>query len=104
MRIVPYSNNDDLDNIESMAVIIKAIPFEDSFVPTFFLNINSEDHPIDLDELNALMDGLEIAMKHVDSMINWLIRSPSMVDDDAIVPPEMLEEIMEQEDEDEEEE
>lgn len=96
MRIVPYLGNDDLNEIESLSVIIKAIPFEDSYVPTFFLTVNSEEYEMDLDELTALMDGLEIAMKHIDNMINWAIQSPGTpeeVSEDSI-PPEILDKFL----------
>jgi hypothetical protein len=96
MRIVPYLGNDDINEIESLSVVIKAIPFEGSFVPTFFLTINNENYEIDLDELTALMDGLEIAMKHVDNMINWAIQSPGGIVDmnEEDIPPEVLDKFL----------
>lgn len=95
MRIVPYLGNDDLNNIESLSIIVKAIPFEGSYVPTFFLSINSEDYEIDLDELTALMDGLEIATKHVDNMINWMIQSPDPQEAPLdTIPPEILDKFL----------
>jgi hypothetical protein len=102
MRIVPYSDNDDIDNIESLSVIIKAIPFEGSFVPVFFLNVNSEDHEISLDELNALMDGLEIATKHIDSMIDWMIQPIYGIKETNEIPPEILDKLLDGDDEEDE--
>lgn len=104
MRIVPYSNDDSIDNIDSISIIIKAIPFEDSYVPVFFLNVNTEDHEINLDELNALMDGLEIATKHVDSMIDWIIQPIINPIQENSIPPEILDKLLDGNDDEEEEE
>lgn len=97
MRIVPYLNNDDLYDIESMSVIIKAIPFEDSFVPAFLINVNSENYEVTLDELSSLMDGLEIAMKHVDGLISWAIQ-PQKPSEASSVPDDVMEELLSDED------
>lgn len=74
MRIIPYNGEENLEDIESLSVIIKAVPFEDSFVPAFFIQSPEEDYPMSLDELNCLMDGIEIAHKSVDHIIAFLLQ------------------------------
>jgi radical SAM superfamily enzyme YgiQ (UPF0313 family) len=44
MRIIPYNGEENLEDIESLSVIIKAIPFENSFVPAFFIQSPEEDY------------------------------------------------------------
>ena len=74
MRIIPYNGEENLEDIESLSVIIKAVPFENSFVPAFFIQSPEEDFPMSLDELNCLMDGIEIAHKSVDHIIAFLLQ------------------------------
>lgn len=74
MRIIPYNGEENLEDIESLSVIIKAVPFENSFVPAFFIQSPEEDYPMSLDELNCLMDGIEIAHKNVDHIIAFLLQ------------------------------
>jgi len=83
MRIVPYSSDEEIDSFPTITIVIKSIPFEDSYVPACVINTSSEDYIITLDELNSLMDGLEIVSKQVDQMINFLI-SPKMIDPDNL--------------------
>lgn len=100
MRIIPYSGSDDLEDIESATIIIKAVPFDESYVPACILNAPVDNYEIDLEELNALMDGLEIATKQVDLMINALI-SPKRVPREDLV---LFDFEAEEDDEDEEDE
>jgi hypothetical protein len=74
MRIIPYNGEENLEDIESLSVIIKAVPFENSFVPAFFIQSPEEEYPMSLDELNCLMDGIEIAHKNVDHIISFLLQ------------------------------
>jgi hypothetical protein len=74
MRIIPYNGEENLEDIESLSIIIKAVPFENSFVPAFFIQSPEEDYPMSLDELNCLMDGIEIAHKSVDHIISFLLQ------------------------------
>jgi hypothetical protein len=74
MRIIPYNGEENLEDIESLSVIIKAVPFENSFVPAFFIQSPEEDYPMSLDELNCLMDGVEIAHKSIDHIIAFLLQ------------------------------
>ncbi len=81
MRIIPYNGEENLEDIESLSVIIKAVPFEDSFVPAFFIQSPEEEYPMSLDELNCLMDGIEIAHKSVDHIIAFLLQQVYDKDD-----------------------
>jgi hypothetical protein len=74
MRIIPYNGEENLEDIESLSIIIKAVPFEKSFVPAFFIQSHEEEYPMSLDELNCFMDGIEIAHKNVDHIISFLLQ------------------------------
>jgi hypothetical protein len=74
-RIVPYSNNEDIGDYETLEIIIKAVPFEDSFAPVFYISSPSDDYVMDIEELSCLMDGIDIARKNIDDIIDFLLRS-----------------------------
>lgn len=75
MRIVPYTNTEEnLEDINTLLINIKSIPFENSYVPSFIVISPSDDYTITIDELNALMDGLEIAKNEIDGLINYLLQ------------------------------
>ena len=75
MRIIPYNGaEDNLEDIESLTVIIKTVPFEDGYVPAFFIQSPGEDYSMSLDELNCLMDGVEIAQKNLDQIIAFMLK------------------------------
>jgi len=74
MKITPYDGNENLEDIESLTIVIKNVPFEEGFVPAFFIQSPSENYEMTLDELNCLMDGVEIARKSLDSIIAYMLR------------------------------
>lgn len=74
MRISNYDSEINLNEIESLSVMIKAIPFEDSFVPAFLIISPEDNYQMDIDEINALMDGVEIAKARLDEIIDYLLR------------------------------
>ena len=74
MRIIPYEGEEDLENIDSLSIIIKAVPFENTYVPAFFIQSPDDDYPMSIDELNCLMDGIEIANRSVDHIISFLLK------------------------------
>lgn len=74
MRIIPYDGDQNLEDIESLSIIIKAVPFEGSYVPAFFIQSPEEDYPMSLDEMNCLMDGVEIARRSVDQIIAFILK------------------------------
>lgn len=75
MRIVPYSSDEDLEDIETLTIIIKAVPFENGYIPAFYISSPSEDYMMTIDELSALMDGIEIANKSVDDIIDYILNT-----------------------------
>ena len=75
MRIIPYNGaEDNLEDIESLTVVIKTVPFENGYVPAFFIQSPGEDYSMSLDELNCLMDGVEIAQKNLDQIIAFMLK------------------------------
>jgi hypothetical protein len=74
MRIIAFDGDSELEDIASMAIVIKAVPFENAFVPAFFIQSPDDDHDMSLDELSALMDGIEIAQKSIDSIIAFILK------------------------------
>lgn len=74
MRISNYNSEINLQDIESLSIMIKAIPFEDSFVPAFLIVSPDDNYEMDIDEINALMDGVEIAKARLDEIIDYLLR------------------------------
>ena len=81
MRIIPYDSDQNLEDIESLSIIIKAVPFEDSYVPAFFIQSPEEEYPMSLDEMNCLMDGIEIAKRSVDNIIAFILKNNLDEDD-----------------------
>lgn len=75
MRIVNYPHDYDLNDIETLSITIKAVPFEGYFVPAFVITSPFDDYEISIDELNCLMDGVEIAQKKVDDIIDFILKT-----------------------------
>ena len=72
--IVPFSGYEDIDEYETLEITIKTVPYNNTFIPIFYISSPSDDYVMNLEELNALMDGVEIARKNIDDIINFLIR------------------------------
>ena len=81
MRILPYSNDEELEDIDTLTVIIKAVPFEEDYAPAFYISSPSDDYMMKIDELNCLMDGLEVARRAVDEIIDYILKSNMEGDD-----------------------
>lgn len=75
MRIVNYPHNYDLNEIETLSIIIKAVPFEGYYVPAFVISSPDEDYEISMDELHCLMDGVEIAQRKIDDIIDFILKN-----------------------------
>lgn len=80
MRIVDYSSNEDFNEIDTLTITIKAVPFEGHFVPAFLITSSDDDYVINLDEMHCLMDGVEIAQKKIDDIINYILKTKVMID------------------------
>lgn len=74
MKIVPYSGYEDIDEHECLEITIKTIPYDGIRIPIFYISSPSDDYPMTLEELSGLMDGIEIAKRNIDDIINYLIR------------------------------
>lgn len=74
-RIVPYSNDDNIENYECLEITIRTIPFEDTYAPVFYISSPSDDYVMNIEELSCLMDGIDIARKNIDDIIDFLLRS-----------------------------
>ena len=81
MRITSFNSDINLEDIESLQIIIKAVPFESSYVPAFVIMSPEDSYPMTIDELNALMDGVEIARNKIDEIITYILRKKIFNDD-----------------------
>lgn len=80
MKITPYFSNIDLEDIESLYIIVKAVPIENGFAPAVVIVSPEDDYVLTLDELNCLIDGLEIAEEKVGEVINYIINTKTFGD------------------------
>mgnify|MGYP007071610313 CR=1 FL=1 len=74
MRITPFTNGETTDDFETLEIVIKAIPFQDTYAPVFYISSPSEDYLMNIDELACLMDGIDIARRNVDDIIDFLLK------------------------------
>jgi hypothetical protein len=80
MRIIPYDGDQDLSDIESLSIVIKAVPFENSFVPAFFIQSPDGEYDMTMEELNSLMNGLDIAKKAINTIMAYIIEQSNEED------------------------
>lgn len=73
MRIIPYDGKEDLEDIKSLYILIKSVPFENGYAPAFVLVSPEEDYLITIEEASCLMDGLEIANERIDELISYIL-------------------------------
>lgn len=74
-RIIPFTNDEYVGDYETLEITIKAIPFEDGYAPVFYISSPSDDYEMDIEELGCLMDGVDIARRNIDDIIDFLLRS-----------------------------
>lgn len=82
MKISAYSEYGDFNDIETLSITIKAVPFEGNFVPAFVITSPDDDYTITLDEVHCLMDGIEIAQKKVDDIITFILKTKVFNDEE----------------------
>lgn len=75
MKISSYDNSEDLNEIESLMVIIKSVPFEGNYVPAVVIVSPEDDYAMTIDELACLMDGVEIAKSKIDGIIDYILKA-----------------------------
>lgn len=81
MKISNYDSSEDLNDIESLAVIIKSVPFEGSYVPAVVIISPEDEYAMTIDELACLMDGLEIAKSKIDGIIDYILKAKIFKDE-----------------------
>lgn len=106
MRIVNFDDDTELEDIPSLQIVIKAIPFEDNYVPSLVIMSPDQEYPMSIDELNALMDGIEIAKNKIDEIITYVLKI-KIFDENGIdkykYNPEEFEDLGDVDDEEDEE-
>ncbi len=75
MRIVNYPHDYNLEDIETLSITVKAVPFEGTFVPAFLMLSPDDEYKITIEELNCLMDGVEIAQRKIDDIITFILKT-----------------------------
>lgn len=75
MKISPFKDKIDLEDIQSLYIIIKAVPFEQTFAPAMVIVSPENEHVLTLDELHCLMDGIEIAQEKISEIIDYIINT-----------------------------
>ena len=75
MRIVNFDEDIEYEDIPSLQIVIKAIPFENNYVPSLVIMSPNDQYPMSIDELNALMDGIEIAKNKIDEIITYILKT-----------------------------
>lgn len=72
MRIVPHKDKTPVEDLNTLYILIKAVPFEKGFAPAVVIVSPDDDHLLGIEELGALMDGLEIAEERVSEIIDFI--------------------------------
>jgi hypothetical protein len=81
MKVNSYNDDTQYEEIESLQIIIKSIPYENGFVPSFFIMSPEDNYAMTISELNALMDGIEIAKNKIDEIIDYILRKKVFKED-----------------------
>ena len=87
MRIVPFTEKINIEDLDTLYVIVKAVPFEGGFAPAVVIVSPGNDHLLSIEELGSLMDGFEIAEERVSEIIDFIAHKSSFstieVDNDS---------------------
>jgi len=75
VKITPYIDKIDLEDLNNLYIIIKAVPFEKSFAPAMVIVSPENSYTLTLDELHCLMDGIEIAQEKISEIIDYIINT-----------------------------
>lgn len=82
MKISNFEDNTDLEDVKSLQIIIKAVPYERGYLPVFVIMSPDENYSMSIDEINSLMDGVEIAKSKLDEIINFILRKKIFNEDE----------------------
>lgn len=74
MKISNFEDNTELEDIKTLQIVIKAVPYERGYLPVFVIMSPDDSYNMSIDEINALMDGVEIAKSKLDEIINFVLR------------------------------
>lgn len=74
MKISNFEDNTELEDIKTLQIVIKAVPYERGYLPVFVIMSPDDNYNMSIDEINALMDGVEIAKSKLDEIINFVLR------------------------------
>lgn len=103
MRIVPYTEKINIEDLDTLYVIVKAVPFEGGFAPAVVIVSPGNDHLLSIEELGSLMDGFEIAEERVSEIIDFIAHKSSFisieVDNDSDIDEEDIDDEFEDGDE-----
>ncbi len=75
MKITPFSQDIDLEDYESLEITIRCITHENEYVPIFYISSPSDNYEMKIEELACLMDGIDIARRNIDEIVNYLLKS-----------------------------
>ena len=75
MRIVSNSDKTDLEDLNTLYIIVKAVPFENGYAPATVVVSPDDNHVLSIDELGCLMDGLEIAQERISEVIDFIVNT-----------------------------
>jgi hypothetical protein len=75
MKIVPYNSRENLEDLNTLHILIKAVPFENGFAPAMVIVSPDDNYSLNLDELHCLMDGIEIAENKISEIIDYIINT-----------------------------
>lgn len=82
MKISSFDEDIEYEDIETLQLLIKSIPHEGDFVPSLVIMSPNEHYPMTISELNALMDGVEIAKNKLDEIIDYILRKKVFKEDE----------------------
>jgi hypothetical protein len=75
LKITPYTDKVDLEDINSLYILIKGVPHENGYAPAMVIVSPDNNYQLTLDELHSLMDGIEIAQEKVSEIIDYIINN-----------------------------
>lgn len=104
MRIIPYNSKVNIEDLDTLYVIVKAVPFEGGYAPAVVIVSPDDNHLLSIEELGSLMDGFEIAQERISEIIDFIAHKKtyqsieSVEDDNGIFDDEEDDEFDDEED------
>lgn len=104
MRIVPYTEQTSIEDLDNLYILIKAVPFDDSFAPAVVIVSPDDHHLLSVEELGSLMDGLEIAQERISEIIDFISHKKSYMSIEIVTGEEDFDDEDDEDEEDDDEE